>query len=158
MLCIDKAISEKDYNVENVPDEEMTVNMDALLKMHWAVKMVRQLEMKTCSAITSHSKKCNLTSVNVIESMLKEKFINYNSSWGFVTCVFVLIDNLIWKEWFLPHDGGCKENYIANVNSSIAYPIGQFLDETINYWVFFNGGWEMFLKDFKHMVCFSQEL
>ena len=60
-VCINKAISEKqeDDNVENVPDEEMTVNMDALLKMYWAVKMVRQLEMKMCSAITSHLEKCN---------------------------------------------------------------------------------------------------
>ena len=102
--------------------------------------MVRQLEMKMCSAITSHFEKCNLTSVSVTKSVLKETFINYNSSWEFVACVFVLIDNLIWKEWFLAREGGCEENYIANINSSIAYPIGQFLDETINYWVFFNGG------------------
>ena len=147
-VCIDNAISEKeDDNIENAPDEEMTVSTDALLKMRWAVKMVRQLEMKMCSAITSHFEKRNLSSVNVIESVLKEKFVNYNSSWEFVACVFVLIDNLIWKEWFLAREGGCEENYIANVNGSIAYPIGQFLDETINYWVFFNGGWAMFLKD-----------
>ena len=101
-VYIENAISEKeqDDNVENAPDEEMTVNMDALLNMRWAVKMVRQLEMKTCSAITSHFEKRNLTSVNVIESVLKEKFINYNSSWEFVACFFVLIGNLIWKEWF----------------------------------------------------------
>ena len=74
--------------------------------------------------------------MNVIESVLKEKFINYNSSWEFVACVFILIDNLIWKEWFLACEGECEENYIANINSSIAYPIRQFLDETINYWVF----------------------
>ena len=96
--------------------------------------------MKMCSVITSHFEKRNLTSVNVIESVLKEKFVNYNSSWEFVTCVFILIDNLIWKEWFLAREDGCEENYIANVNSSITYPIRQFLDETINYWVFFNGG------------------
>ena len=41
-VCIDNAISEKeDDNIENVPNEEMTVNMDVLLKMRWAVKMVR---------------------------------------------------------------------------------------------------------------------
>ena len=47
-VCIDSAISEKeeDDDIENASDEEMTVNMEALLKMHWAVKMVRQLEMK----------------------------------------------------------------------------------------------------------------
>ena len=100
-VCINNAISEReDDNIENVTDEEMTVNMDALLKMCWAVKMVRQLEMKMCSAITSHLEKSNLTSVNVIESVLKEKFVNYYSSWEFVACIFVLIDNLIWKEWF----------------------------------------------------------
>ena len=118
----------------------MTVNMDALLKMRWAIKMVRQLEMKTCSAITSHLEKRNLTSVNIIESVLKEKFINCNSSWEFVACVFVLIDNLIWKEWFLACEGGFKENYIANINRSIVYPIRQFLNEIINYCIFFNGG------------------
>ena len=38
-VCIDNAISEKeDDNIENAPDEEMTFNTDALLKMHWAVK------------------------------------------------------------------------------------------------------------------------
>ena len=138
LMCIDNAISEKeDDNIENAPDEEMTVNTDALLKMRWAVKMVRQLEMKMCSAITSHFEKRNLSSVNVIESVLKEKFVNYNSSWEFVACVFVLIDNLIWKEWFLAREGGCEENYIANVNGSITYPIGQSLDETINYWGIF---------------------
>ena len=80
-VCIDNAISEKeDDNIENAPDEEMTVNTDALLKMRWAVKMVRQLEMKMCSAITSHFEKRNLSSVNVIENVLKEKFVNYNSS------------------------------------------------------------------------------
>ena len=83
----------------------------------------------------------------LLKSILKEKFVNYNSSWEFVACVFVLIDNLIWKEWFLAREGGCKENYIANVNGSIAYPIGQFLDETIKLLGFFNGGWAMFLKD-----------
>ena len=67
-VCIDNAISEKeDDSIENAPDEEVTVNMDALLKMRWAVKMVRQLEMKMCSAITYHFEKCNLSSLNVIE-------------------------------------------------------------------------------------------
>ena len=95
-VCIDNAISEKeDDNVENAPDEEMTVNKNTILKMRWAIKIVRQLEMKTCSVTTSHLEKRNLTSVNVIESVLKEKFINYNSSWEFVTYVFILIDNHI---------------------------------------------------------------
>ena len=42
-VCIDNAISEKeeDDNIENASDEEMTINMDSLLKMHWAVKMAR---------------------------------------------------------------------------------------------------------------------
>ena len=72
-VCIDNAIFEKeDDNIENAPDEEMTVNMDVLLKMRWAVKMVRQLELKICSAITSHFEKRNLTSVSVIESVLKK--------------------------------------------------------------------------------------
>ena len=80
IVCIDNAISEKeDDNNENASDEEMTVNMDALLKMRWAVKMVRQLEIKMCSAITSHFKKRNLSCVNVTKSVLKEKFVNYNS-------------------------------------------------------------------------------
>ena len=91
--------------------------------------------------------KCRLTSVSIVESVIKEKFVNYNSSWEFVACVFVLINNLIWKEWFLAREGGCEKNYIASVNSGIAYPIGQILAETTNYWVFFNGGWEKFLKD-----------
>ena len=88
-------LKKKKTTIENAPDEEMTVNMDTLLKMRWAVKMARQLEMKMCSAITSHFEKRNLSSVNVIESVLKEKFVNYNSSWEFVACVFVLIDILI---------------------------------------------------------------
>ena len=54
-------------------------------------------------------------------------------SWEFVTCVFVLIDNLVWKEWFLARESGCEENYIASVNRGIAYPIWQILVETINY-------------------------
>ena len=58
-VCIDNAISEKEEvdNIENSPDEEMTVNMDALLKICWTVKMVKQLEIKMCSAITSHLEK-----------------------------------------------------------------------------------------------------
>ena len=36
-VYIDNAISEKeDDNIENASDEEMTVNMEALLKMCWA--------------------------------------------------------------------------------------------------------------------------
>ena len=67
--------------------------------------------------------------------------------WEFVACVFVLIDSLVWKEWFLARKSGCKENYIVSVNSGIAFPIWKILAETINYWIFFNGDRSVFLND-----------
>ena len=148
-VCINEAIAERaeDDDTDYVADEEMTVDKIALWKMCWAVKTVKQLNGATCFAITSHLEKRHLISVNVIESVIKEKFASYDSSWEFVACVFVLIDILVWKEWCLAREGEYEENYIAGVNSSIAYPIWQFLDETVNYWVFFNGGWVMFLND-----------
>ena len=46
-VCIDNAISKKeDDNVENAPDEEMTVNIDAILKMRWTVKWLDNLKSK----------------------------------------------------------------------------------------------------------------
>ena len=61
--------------------------------------MVRKLEIETCSAITAYLEKYHITSVN-IENVIKEKFAVCHFSWEFVACVFVLIKNLVWKEWF----------------------------------------------------------
>ena len=124
-VCINEAIAERAEDDDNdyVSDEEMTVDKIALWKMCWAVKTVRQLNGATCFAITSHLEKSHLISVNVIESVIKEKFASYDSSWEFVACVFVLIDILVWKEWCLAREGELANFSLITLSKTVIYVV-----------------------------------
>lgn len=119
-------------------------------KMLCAIRLTGNKNFKLFEKLVLKAEDQGIDAIKLIEKVLEHSFRIYDSSWYFVVVVFTILDSYIYKEYQHAQKGGYAESYLASSNSKRAQPICNLLRDTINMWVFFNGGWQKFVDNYDY--------